>query len=148
MIQVVEEKFSVVEENQHLISEHWAEVVRDSRPLNIFWDFFRKTEDIGGLVTIVARDDEEVVGYAVFILQYHLHSKLILTGHNDAIFVRKDRRTRAGAKLLTAIEPILKNHGVNMVFMHVKPSVDFSPALKKLGFNYHESIWIKNIGGL
>ena len=143
---VSEEPFIVVRANDHLIEQHYKEVVVDGRVMDIHWDYFDNLEKNGSLVTIVARSKGEVVGYAVFMLQYHLHNRTLITGHNDAVFVRKDKRTRAGAMILIAAEAILISKGVKMIFWHVKPAVDFGSALLKLGYSVHESVYIKHVG--
>jgi Acetyltransferase (GNAT) family len=147
MITIKEENFNVVEENKHLVQEHWDEIVKDKRDLDVNWEFFRNLENLKSLVTIVARENDEVIGYAVFVLQYHLHSRKVLTAHNDAVFVKKNKRFRAGALILKMSEEILNKRGATMIFWHVKPSVDFGKTLIKLGYNLHETIYIKHVGG-
>ena len=112
MITVGLETFDVVEENFNLIEEHWEEVAAhdpSKRALNVDWETFRKLDDLEKLVTIVARHDGEVVGYAVFIMQQHLHAKDTLCAQNDALFLKKEyRKGTAGIKLIkvaTSVKP-------------------------------------------
>lgn len=145
MITVSEEKFSVVEENQHLIESHWGEVAIDGsgRKLDVDWEAFRRLDKSGSLVTIVARDNGEVAGYAVFATLPHLHARQTFVASNDALFLRKEsRKGRAGALLIKESKRILaEKFGDVLVMWHVKPHVDFSPILLRDGYKMHETIY-------
>ena len=149
MITVARENIQTVIDNFSLVEEHWSEVVqdKDARKLDVHWDFFKKAEQSNSLVVYVARDDGQVIGYAVWLLQFHLHCRTLLTAHNDAVFVSKGKRAfGAGIKLLRHCDSELPKLGVNMIFFHVKPSVDFSGSLIKMGYRYHEGIYTRSIG--
>lgn len=145
MILIHAENFAVVEQNQHLIDEHWEEVASKDggRQLNIDWDMFRLLEKIGNLVTIVAREDGEVVGYAVFVISKQLHAKDMLIAENDALFLKKEhRKGRAGIILIKESQRILGEMYKNiMVAWHVKPKLDFSNILIKLGYGKLDTIY-------
>lgn len=151
MISVKREPFSVVEENQHIISEHWDEIVTDKsgRALDVDWEAFRSMESAGMLCTIIAREDRDVIGYAVFILHRHLHAKATMCAHNDALFLRADhRKGRAGIALIKESEKILSEIAGNvLVFWHVKPSRDFGGLLERIGYKKYETLYARNIGG-
>lgn len=142
------ESIRVVMENQQLIEQHWGEVVADGaqRKLDVNWDFFLRCESVGGLVTFVAREQDEIVGYAVFLLQYHLHCKTTVSAHNDAIFIRKDKRKGGlGIRFLQYIDEELPRLGANMIFFHVKPAADFGPFLtRRLKYKFHETIYVRH----
>lgn len=145
------ETIQSVMDNFALVQQHWDEIVVDKtvRKLDPHWEFFQKMERIGGLVTLVARDSEGVMlGYAVFLLSHHLHDRTMLTAHNDAVFLRKDRRVGGvGYRLLKFCDEQLPRFGVNMINWHVKTCTDFGPALIKLGYKVHETIYTKFVGG-
>jgi L-amino acid N-acyltransferase YncA len=148
MIAFSKEPFQVVEDNFHLIREHWDEVVRDSRPLDPWWELFRLQEKNGELVCFVVRKNEEVVGYAVFQLQPHFHSRNTKTAYNDAIFLRRDcRKNGLGKTFLEYCDEQLEKIGIDMIIWHVKPAVDFSSALKSIGYKHHATIYARNVGG-
>jgi hypothetical protein len=150
MIKIDIEPFSIVEDNKQLIEQHWDEVVADKsvRQLDVDWEMFRAMEDMGRLVTIVAREDGEVAGYAVFIIQRHFHAKQTVCAHNDALFLRKEsRKGRAGIMLIKESRQILERLlGKVLIMWHVKPHVDFSPILTKLGYYKHETIYALSVG--
>jgi hypothetical protein len=150
MITISVEPFSVVEQNKALIEEHWNEVVADKsdRKLDINWESFHAFDRIGRLITIVAREDGEVAGYAVFMIQPHFHAKQTICAHNDALFLRKEsRKGRAGIMLIKESKNILENLlGKVLIMWHVKPHVDFSNILLKLGYYKHETIYALSAG--
>lgn len=148
MISFAKEPLQVVEDNFYLIKEHWDEVVRDSRPLDPWWELFRTQEKAGELICFVARKDETVIGYAVFQLQPHFHSRNCKTAFNDAIFLRKDfRKNSLGKFFLEYCDQQLEEMGVNMIIWHVKPAVDFSGTLKSIGYAHHATVYARNVGG-
>lgn len=150
MIKIDIEPFAVVEANKHLIEQHWDEVVADksTRKLDVDWEMFNAMEGLGRLVTIVAREDGEVAGYAVFIIQRHFHAKQTVCAHNDALFLRKEsRKGRVGIMLIKESQNILQRLlGKVLVMWHVKPNIDFSPILMKIGYYKHETIYAMSVG--
>ena len=151
MITVGVESFNVVEQNQHLIKDHWEEVAgsdNSGRELDVDWELFRTFEKHNRLVTIVARDNGEMAGYAVFIIQNHFHAKKTICAHNDAIFLRKEsRKGRAGFLLIKESKNILeKLYPKVLILWHVKPHVDFGNFLLKIGYKKHETIYSLNVG--
>ena len=148
MIAFSKEPFQIVEDNFHLIKEHWDEVVTDSRPLSPHWEYFRTVEKLGELVCFVVRKDGEVVGYTVWLFQPNLHSKDVILAFNDAVFLRKDCRTNGlGKAFLEYCDEELEKLGAQMIVWHVKPKVDFSGALKALGYSHHSTVYARNVGG-
>ena len=109
MLTIKQEPFSVVEQNQHLILEHWDEVaVHNYGTMDIDWDSFFLMESIGKLITIVIRHCDEVVGYAVFMVHHHFHAKGTIFADCDAVFVKKSyRKSAAGLELIEKSKKII-----------------------------------------
>ena len=148
MIAFSKEPFQVVEDNFHLIQQHWDEVVKDSRPLEPDWEMFRSMEKIGALVSYVVRKENEVVGYTVFLLQPNTHSKSVKTAFCDAVFLRKDcRQNGLGQSFISYCDEELEKLGVQMILWHVKPHVDYSGALKSIGYKHFATVYVRDIGG-
>lgn len=150
MITIRVEPFKIIQENQHLIEEHWEEVATKTsgRTLKVDWDSFFLFEKLNKLITIVAREDDEVIGYAVFIVMNQLHAVDSMAAHNDALFIKKShRKGKAGFKLIQESEKILGTLFPNILLLwHVKPALDFSPLLKRLGYSEIDVIYGKNVG--
>lgn len=148
MIAFSKEPFQVVEDNFHLIKEHWDEVVTDSRELAPHWDYFRMMEELGDLACFVVRKDDEVVGYTVWLIQPNLHSRNTKLAFNDAVFLRKDcRKGGLGKAFIEYCDDELEKLGAQMIVWHVKPAVDFSGVLKSIGYNHHATVYARNVGG-
>jgi GNAT superfamily N-acetyltransferase len=148
MISFSKEPFQIVEDNFHLIKEHWDEVVRDSRPLEPYWDFYRYAEDTGNLVCFLARDEGDVVGYTVFFLQPDLHSRNVKIASNNTVFLKKDcRKNGVGKAFLEYCDEELEKMGVQRIAWHMTPIVDFSGLLKTMGYRHFATIYTRDIGG-
>ncbi len=139
--------FQVVEDNFNLIEEHWQEVVRDKRPLDPYWELYRATEQAGNLVCFCARKDDEIVGYTVFFLQPDIHSRHVILASNNTVFLKKECRTGgAGMKFILYCDRELEKLGVSRIAWHMTPYVDFSGALKHIGYRQFATIYIRDIG--
>ncbi len=151
MITFSREKVQTVRENFHLVVQHWNEVLFDKRKGELpdpDWDYFEKLERDDALITFIAREDGTVIGYSLFILHPYLHNRTKRIAVNDAVFLRKDKRgTGAGARLLQFCDSELENLGIQIVMWHVKPEVDFSGTLTKLGYVLNELVYMKIFGG-
>jgi hypothetical protein len=139
--------FQLVEENFHLIREHWEEVVRDERPLDPYWEIYRSTEQIGNLICYCAKKENEVVGYTVFFLQPDIHSRKIIIASNNTVFLKKEcREGGGGLRFIKYCDTELEKLGVNRIAWHMTPYVDFSGALKHMGYRQFATIYIRDIG--
>ena len=126
---------------------HWDEVVRDDRELEVDWETFFKLESLGKLITLLALEHSDVVGYAVFIVVKHPHSMKTIIAQNDVVFIRKDKRNGGvGYRFLKFCDDELRRSGIDMVTWHIKPATDFSPVVLKLGYHLHETIYAKHLG--
>ena len=151
MISVKIEPFSVVKENKNLIKEHWDEVAQFDdlkRELDVDWDMLDLFDQAGRLITLVARENEKVVGYGTFIIQNHFHAKNALCAHNDSLFLAKNsRKGRAGIVFIKEAHKILGKLYPNVIVMwHVTVLRDFGNLLMKLGYKKFETIYALRAG--
>ena len=133
----------IILEMTALTQAHWAEVAhnQDSRKLDPDWDTFKALDAAGQSFLMTARMDGELVGYVFAILRPHLHSKGTQTAYVDAIFLSPQaRRNNTGLRLLQLTDSAL-SQVADFVYWHVKPERDFSPLLKRMGYEFIESIW-------
>jgi GNAT superfamily N-acetyltransferase len=140
---------SVIDEGSELIKRHWDEVAfcKDKVPVEPDWNAFKEIEAKNSLFVMVARDDGKLVGYAFFILHYLLHYKSCYAASNDAIFVAKEYRKKGllGLRLIKQCEKELKKLGAHRIFWHVKPTNDWTPILKRMGYSVEDVIMGKYI---
>jgi hypothetical protein len=133
-----------------LLREHYEEIAlhQDAIPLDPDWGRYDALEAAGNLVAYIARDDAgEVVGYALFFVNYHIHYNRTLVAQNDVLFLRKDRRkgTTTGIRLIRFAVEQLTARGVDRIQWHIKTDHDFSPILERMGFVVEEKILGKMI---
>lgn len=146
MIAFTKIPFSVVEANFHLIEEHWNEVVKDERKLKPHWEAFHEMDRLNRLRCFAVMDEGDVIGYTVFLIQYDLHACDTLIAFNDAVFLKKEcRKYNLGRKFLEFCEEELKKQGVNLVVWHVKPCVDYSGTLKRMGYKLFNTLYSKTV---
>jgi hypothetical protein len=131
------------EEMKPLLLKHYEEVAHfKDIPLDPDVNFYVNLEDHGFLVTFVARDEDVLIGYCVFIVKHNPHYKGSLQGVEDVIYIDPQRRG-FGRKFIIWCDEELKKLGVDVSYHHVKmkPELDFSPLLKKLGYEYIDGIY-------
>ena len=122
MITYQVEKYSdCVEELKQLYPEHYEELsVTKSIPLEPNYEVYKNIEDIGILKVVTCRNDEDLIGYILFIVTPHLHYKSCITAVEDIYFVRKDyRKGRTGIKLFQFAEKYLKEQGVHRIIYEI-----------------------------
>lgn len=113
-------------------------------PLDPDVPVYKLLEDTGVLETHTARDKDtgELIGYSVWIVTPHIHYKTSLTATNDVIFIHpKVRKGLQGYKFLKYTINAIKERGVQRILLHVKPHVDFGPAIERLGGKRLETIY-------
>lgn len=151
MIRYTEEKFSsIIDEIPTLVGSHWSEVSmhKESVNLDLDIDAYMSLEDSGVLKVITARDDNgTLVGYCSMLIMPHLHYKNDIFAFNDGIYISpRYRNGFVGIRLLKESERVMKDNGVSVMTVHVKPTKDFSPVLKRIGFSEFETVYSKYIG--
>ena len=132
-----------------LLIEHYREIAlyQDKVPLAPNWASYYAMERAAQLVLVSARKEGVLVGYAAWLLKDHLHYQGHLVAMNDVIFLAKEhRRGRTGLRLIDESEYLLKVLGVDRIMWHIKPSNDWSPILKRKGYQVEEFVLGKYTG--
>lgn len=133
-----------------LMAGHWdiTEAFNDHADVQIDHDKFARLDQLGHLVTVTARDDQDrLVGVVVWLIfddPKHKGTK----GASDAhFFVSPEARGHmVGSRLITESERILRSIGVKMVGICVKNQDEFLPLVKRHGFDRPQTTWFKWIG--
>jgi N-acetylglutamate synthase-like GNAT family acetyltransferase len=138
----------VADQLQVLAEREYDEVgQKDLDRLNVDWARYRELDAAGKLATFIAKRDGNVVGYAVFVVQTHIHYQDALVAANSAVYVVPDARAgRVVLKLLRYAEIGLKAQGVKKVYYHVKREKDFGRLLEHLGYQDCERMFAKALG--
>ena len=140
-----EDFFDFLPEMEKLLPVHYDELcVTKEFPLDPDYDAYKKIADAGNLVCIVCMDENEVVGYIVFIVQPHLHYKSCLTAFEDIYYVKPEyRKGRIGIRLFQYAEKVLKSAGVNRIIMHTKIHLDNSKLFEYLEYKHSDKLYTK-----
>ena len=136
---------TAVTDLQALAEREYDEVgQKDLDCLNIDWGRYLELDAAGKLATFIAKRDGLIVGYAVFVVQTHIHYKDALVAANSAVYaVPEVRAGRVILKLLRFAEMGLKAQGVQKIYYHVKQTKDFGRLLGHLGYQDVERMYAK-----
>jgi hypothetical protein len=140
-----EDPGTFIEELKTLIPEHYDELcVTKDFPLMPDYEAYGRLHIAGMLRCITVRVDNQLVGYALFIVQPHLHYKSCTTAFEDIYFLKKEYRLgRTGIRLFQFAEGVLKQEGVHRVIMHTKIHLDNSRLFEYLGYKMTDKLFTK-----
>jgi GNAT superfamily N-acetyltransferase len=113
-------------------------------PLAPDYEAFGRMDAAKMLRCITVREDNQLIGYMIFIVQPHLHYKTCLTAFEDIYYLKKEyRKGRVGLRLFQFAEDVLKKEGVNRVIMHTKVFLDNSRLFEYLGYKFTDKLFSK-----
>ena len=137
----------LINEVTPILEKHRVELQSyDDMVLNVYWDRYRALEAQDKLVNLIARDEGEIVGYAVFFLHENPHYMDFMYAMQDVFYVTQDRRgSRVAINLVKKSEKILKAKGVSIITHHAKKKNKFAPFLERLGYSNTELLMAKRI---
>ena len=140
-----EDPSTFIEELRLLIPEHYEELcVTKDFPLLPDYEAYGRLAVADMLRCITCRSDGKLIGYAIFVVQPHLHYRSCKTAFEDLYFVKKEfRQGRIGIRLFQYAEDVLKKDGVNRIIMHTKIHLDNSRLFEYLGYKHTDKIFTK-----
>ena len=130
-----------------MLKKHWVEIAHyPDIQFNPNWDAYFQLQKNNLLVVMTARDDNKLIGYIAYFVMPNLHYKDSLQANQDVVFVDPlYRRGTLGYKLIRQSEILLKDMGVQVVTQHLKFEHDFSPLLKRLGYEDVDKLMAKRL---
>lgn len=140
--------YPIFRELAPMLQEHMDEInkVYHVDKIEPSWQVYKRLFEMGRLVCVTARlehDEKEIVGYTTTIVTKHLHYN-ILVGHNDIIFLKPEFRGH-GRDLVKFTMKALKNRNIEYFSLAMKPHLDFSPMLKRMGYELFETHYIRRL---
>ena len=149
MISIKEESFvDALEELGPLFKEHYKEVAvyQDKIDLSVDCERYRQLEDLGVLHTVIAREDNKIIGYFVSFVQPHIHYKEDVYAANDILYIAPEHRGTGIAKdMFEFAEDKLKKMGVSVIVLHMKTHIPFEGLAASLGYDKVEYNYSKCI---
>ncbi len=142
---IVEDPATFIEELKQIIPAHYDELcVAKDFPLEPDWEAYGRIYVAGMLRCITARTEDELVGYALFIVQPHIHYRTCKTAFEDVYFLKKEYRLgRTGIRLFQFAEEALRADGVNRIIFHTKVHLDNSRLFEYLGYKHTDKLYTK-----
>jgi hypothetical protein len=141
----VEDPAEFIEELKKVLPEHYDELcVTKDFPLMPDYEAYGRLHIAGMLRCITVREGEQLIGYAIFIVQPHLHYRSCKTAFEDIYFLKKEeRKGRVGIRLFQFVEGVLKDEGVDRIIMHTKIHMDNSRLFEYLGYKLTDKLYTK-----
>ena len=140
-----EDPAEFIEALKGVLPEHYDELcVTKDFPLMPDYEAYGRLHVAGMLRCITVRDDNELIGYALFIVHPHLHYKSCITAFEDIYFLKKEhRKGRVGIRLFQFVEDVLKKEGVHRIIMHTKIHMDNTRLFEYLGYKLTDKLFTK-----
>lgn len=131
-----------------LLEKHWREVAHyPDIALEPDYLGYDAMETAGAVRAYTARHYGRLIGYVIYFVRANLHYRSSFQAWQDVLFVDPAHRGRIGMKLLRWSHDRLRDDGVQVVYQHVKakPTLDFGPALERMGYELVDKIYAKRL---
>ena len=134
-----------IHELRDILPAHYDELcVTKDFPLVPDYEAYGRLSVAGMLRCITCRADGELIGYAIFIVQPHLHYRTCLTAFEDIYYLKPEYRLgRTGIRLFQYAERVLRSIGVDRIIMHTKVHLDNSKLFEYLGYKHTDKLYTK-----
>lgn len=146
MIEYGSERVSEIwKEIYPLFEKHWDEISHfKDIPLEPDYDLYVKMDGLGMVRVYTARENGVLIGYSVYLIRPNLHYKSSLQANQDVIYIRPERRG-FGSKFIAWCDEKLREEKVQIVTHHVKEAHDFSPVLKRMGYELVDKLYCRRL---
>ena len=148
MIYSVENVFDVLDEFLGLTQKVWDEEdqAKGVMELDPNLEAYRSLNDNGmlRLYTIREEDSNRMVGYALYIIQPHLHCKNYFHAMSDVMYIEPEYR-KLGTTLLTLVQEDLKLEGVKWFSFTVKAWLDNGNLADRIDCKHYENVYQKEL---
>jgi hypothetical protein len=132
------------QEAMELFNRHYEEIAERTDVIKLDPDFnrYQILKDKNALEIHTIRDDGVLVGYSLWFIVPHIHYKSSIYATSDILYIAPEyRKGMTGVKFIKwSVEEVKKRNPQKIVF-HVKPFLDYSPILERMGANYFEKIY-------
>jgi hypothetical protein len=144
----LEDMTTIQEEITPLFQNHWDEVdLFVDLGMNPNWVVYKELQEAERLKCITVRDDDLLVGYAVWVINPSLHFADYLLGTNDLLYLKPEyRHSEISKDLLAFSESILKEAAVDVAFINMKTYATYENLAESCGYFNVESVFTKIIG--
>lgn len=133
---------------QTLFDEHYEEIARNKHVMVLKPDeeTYRKSEEMGTIFILSAKQDDKLIGYSVNFVTNHLHYADLKLAQNDLLFISKEHRGgRIGLKLIKETEKHATSLGCKLMLWHAKESTTLAHMLPRLKYGVQDIIFSKEL---
>lgn len=137
LIEFAREKLSdILDDIAPMLIQHWREVAPyKDIPVAPRLDHYVAADENDLLRCYTLRENEEMIGYAIFFVVESLQSKGVILAKHELLYISPTKREGLrGFDFIAACDKRLKAEGVDIVSHLVRPDHDYSPILKRLGY--------------
>ena len=131
-----------------LFEEHYEEIARNKQVMVLKPDevTYRKSEEMGTLFILSARQDDILIGYSVNFVSNHLHYADLKLAQNDLLFISKEHRGgRIGLKLIKETEKHATSLGCKLMLWHAKENTTLAAMLPRLKYGVQDIMFSKEL---
>lgn len=128
-----------------LWSEHHAETANKFYgPLDPHLEMYEKCDLAGVIRFFTVRHQGRLVGYQVFIVSEHLHSRDMVQATQDILYLKPEhRRGLVGYRFLKWCMNQLKEDGIAVVHQVISARNDFGKILERMGYQLEDMTYSK-----
>ena len=88
------------------------------------------------------RDDGKLIGYSLWFITKHIHYADSITANSDVLYISPEhRKGMTGVKFIKWTTEEVKKRNPQRIMFHVKPFLDYSPILERIGARFFEKIY-------
>ena len=139
------EKFqSFIDEAVLLLKEHYEELAERTDVIELDPDVekYQKLLEMNILEVHTARDDGNLVGYALWMVMNHLHYKKSVTASSDILYIHPNyRKGIFGYKFVKWTTEEVKKRSPQRILFHMKPHLDYGHLVERLGGHFFEKTY-------
>lgn len=137
-----------VEDLKEILFDHAEEVENFSEevPIEPIYEFYKEASEQGNAVFYTIRNDQELVGYAVFLIHGNPHRGMANCATNDLLYIKPEyRHTGLSHMFLKSCEEDLQKIEVEMVSYSMKTKQTFETLMSLMGYEHTECVFQKVI---
>ena len=131
-----------------LFEEHYTEIARNKHLMVLKPDeeTYRKSEEMGSIFILSARQDNVLIGYSVNFVTNHLHYADLKLAQNDLLFIKKEHRGgKIGLKLIRETESHATSLGCKLMLWHAKENTSLAAILPRIKYGVQDIIFSKEL---
>lgn len=102
--------------------------------------------DKGRLLVLTVRDDGTMIGYVIFVVLQHFHSRTWRAAFEEGLHLTQEyRKGTLGIRMLAFAEMVLTELGVRRVYLTERPQVAVDKLYLRRGYKLVARQWAKNL---